>query len=268
VSESAVPGVLGPLELLAYAAALSRRARLGVAVMLTAFRPPLQLARDVASLDRLSEGRAIVGVGLGNDRERYGQYGLTVANRAAHFESGLRVLRSLLVQERTTSQEPWWDLDEVARPVPPVQAPSPPIWVGARAPAALARAARLGDGWVGAGSSTLDEFETALGMLRSCLEEAGREGGSFSVSKRVYVHVFRPGEDRSGVRARLREWFDHHYGNPVGADRFVVAGTAAECADHLGRLRALGAATVILHPMIEPLAQLDLLAEEVAPQLN
>jgi hypothetical protein len=84
----------------------------------------------------------------------------------------------------------------------------------------------------------------------------------------VYLHVLSDGEDRSPVRARLRQWFDHHYGDPAKADRFVVLGSASECADHLGRLRALGAGSLILNPLADPLEQLDRLALDVAPQLT
>jgi alkanesulfonate monooxygenase SsuD/methylene tetrahydromethanopterin reductase-like flavin-dependent oxidoreductase (luciferase family) len=121
---------------------------------------------------------------------------------------------------------------------------------------------------VGAGSSTLPEFATALGLLRRSLEAAGRADAPFAISKRVYLHVLADGDDRSDVVAQLRQWFAHHYGNPSGADRFVVVGSAAECADHVGRVRQMGASTVILHPMVEPLEQLERLTEGVVPQVR
>lgn len=267
VTEASTPEVLEPLAALTYSAAVTERARLGAAVLLTAFRAPLLLARHIATLDRLSQGRAIIGVGLGNDRRQYARFGLAVQDRVSPFESGIRVLRSLLGQEWTTSQEPWWDLDGVRRPLAPLQKPAPPLWFGARAPSALDRAARLGDGWVGAGSSTLPEFATALEFVRRSLEKAGRADTPFAISKRVYLHVLADGDDRSDVVAQVRQWFDHHYGNPSGADRFVVIGSVAECADHVGRLRQKGASTVILHPMIHQLEQLERLTEGVAPQV-
>jgi alkanesulfonate monooxygenase SsuD/methylene tetrahydromethanopterin reductase-like flavin-dependent oxidoreductase (luciferase family) len=86
---------LEPVEMLTYAAACTTRMRLGSAVLLTALRNPVHLAKSLASLDQLSAGRLVVGVGLGGDRRLYPAFGLVAARRAARFEEGLHVMRRL-----------------------------------------------------------------------------------------------------------------------------------------------------------------------------
>jgi alkanesulfonate monooxygenase SsuD/methylene tetrahydromethanopterin reductase-like flavin-dependent oxidoreductase (luciferase family) len=262
VAESSKPEVLDPLGVLHQAAALSRSPRLGAAVLLTSFRAPLRLAREIATLDRLSGGRAILGVGLGNGRDPYAQYGLSVTHRGEHFERGIRALRSLLGEERTTSHEPWWRYDDLPRPLTPVQQPLP-LWFGARSPAAIDRAVRLGDGWIAAGSARAADFTAALESVRRSLSDAGRPPETFTIAKRVYLHVAETADDDSDTRDRLRRWFGHHYGNPALADDVVVTGSAAACAEHLHLLIQRGVDTLILHPVLEPMRQLEALATGV-----
>jgi alkanesulfonate monooxygenase SsuD/methylene tetrahydromethanopterin reductase-like flavin-dependent oxidoreductase (luciferase family) len=264
VLESSVPGALDPLSVLSFAAAMSTRARIGVAILLTAFRPPLQLAREIASLDRLSGGRCIVGVGLGNDRDQYARYGISVDHRGRHFEAGTALLRRLLAEDRVTSMEPWWELDDVARPLAPVQSPTPPIWYGARQPAALDRAVRLGDGFIGAGSMSLADFEIAVGRVRELLEVHGRDAAGFTLAKRVYLHV---GEPTTAAMDAVRGWFEHEYGRPQLADDCAIVGPADVIAEHLARLRAHGVRELVLHPVVDLAEQRARLTRDVLPLL-
>jgi len=268
VAEGTGPDLLDPLAVLHHAAALSRSVRLGTAVLLPAFRTPLRLAREIGTLDRLSAGRAIIGVGLGNGRDEYRQQHLSVPHRGDHFEQGIRVLRSLLRQERTTSHEPWWSYDQVPRPLAPVQQPMPPLWFGARSPEALERAVRLGDGWIGAGSATAAEFATALDTVRRLLSEAGRPPGTFTIANRVYLHVIEPGHNVASVRERLHGWFAGHYANPLLADDVVVVGPPQACAEHLQKLSESGVDLVILHPVLDPTLQLEALVDRVIPLVD
>ena len=265
VLESGVPGALDPLSVLAFAAAMSSRARLGVAVLLSGFRPPMQLAREIASLDRLSGGRFTVGVGLGNDPAQYARYGLSVDHRGRHFEAGTILLRRLLAEDRVTSVEPWWELEDVDRPLLATQSPTPPIWYGARQPAALDRAVRLGDGFIGAGSLSPAVCEVALARVRELLEVHGRDPADFTLAKRVYLHV---GEPVPTTMDAVRAWFDHEYGKPELADHCAVVGPPEVVAEHLSHLRAHGVTELILHPVVDLPEQRARLTRDVVPLLT
>lgn len=264
VTDSSAAGVLSPLVTLAFAAAATTRVRLGVAVLLSALQAPLRLARDLASLDRLSAGRLEVGVAIGADGGTYARHGLQVHDRPAHFESNVSLLRRLLRDERITDEGPWWPMRDQPRPMAPIQKPTPPLWFGARRSAALERAVRMGDGWIGAGSMRREDFEDALRTVHAHLRSAQRDPRSFAVAKRVYVYV---GAVTGATEAALQEWFRGHYGDAELASRVMVAGPVGDVVGHLTHLRAIGVGTLVLHPVLDHGPQMQQLARDVLPQI-
>lgn len=262
--DGAGPGTMSPLVTLAHAAAVTSAPRLGVAVLRSALYSPLHLARELASVDRLCAGRLVVGVGLGNDRGAYARHGLSPRRRAVRFERGLVLLRRLLTEPDISVDEPWWSLHDQPRPLEPVQRPAPPLWFGARSRAALERAVRLGDGWIGAGSTSSADFVEALSTVRGALAADGRDPAGFAIAKRVYVHV---GPHNPGTIAALERWFESRYHDGGMADRVMVAGQADDVVAGLSRLREAGVGTIVLSPVLDRLTQLHLLAEQVVPAL-
>jgi alkanesulfonate monooxygenase SsuD/methylene tetrahydromethanopterin reductase-like flavin-dependent oxidoreductase (luciferase family) len=262
VSDSDTPNSLDPLTVLSHAAATTTRARIGVAVLLTALRDPLRLARELATIDQISGGRLIVGVGLGGNSDAYPRHGLSADGRVSRFDAGLRLLRALWTDNAVTSHTPWWQLDTIPRPLAPAQTPHPPLWFGARRGNALARAASLGDGWIGAGSMTPAEFVCALTTLENHLRALGRDRSLYTVGKRVYIHVH--GDDQAVPIAAAR-WFGRHYGDEGLAGRVAVIGDPETCATHLRWLVGLGVNSIILHPVVDQWAQIELLVNEVLP---
>jgi probable F420-dependent oxidoreductase len=256
---------LEPVELLAYAAACTARMRLGSAVLLTALRSPVHLAKSLATLDHLSGGRLDVGVGLGASPAVYPAYGLTPARRVARFVEGLEVMRRLWTEPRVTFTGDFWRLEAAAMEPKPLQRPHPPLWFGAHHPDALRRAARWGAGFLGAGSASTAAFADEVRLLRGFLGEAGRGPGSCAVGKRVYVHV-DPDRERTG--RRLAEWFGAFYGRPQLAAQVAVWGPVDECVAGLQAVAAAGAELLLLHPVLEEEAQLERFAEDLAPRLG
>src|SRR2546422_9868717 len=134
---------LEPVTLLTYAAACTERIRLGSAVLLTALRSPVHLAKTLATLDHLSAGRIDVGVGLGGNPRIYGAFGLSPERRAARFAEGLRVMKRLWTEERATSDGALLQLQKSSMQPKPFQKPHPPPWVGGRPPHAPRPAVEL-----------------------------------------------------------------------------------------------------------------------------
>ena len=256
---------LEPVALLSYAAAATRALRLGTSVMITPLRNPVQLAKSLSTLDYLSGGRLIVGVGIGGHLKLYPAFGIAPEGRARRFAEGIRVMKRLWTEERVTYDAGFWKLEGVAMEPKPVQKPHPPIWFGARQPAALRRAVELGDGWMGAGSSTPAEFTEQVGQMRALLAEAKRDPATFPISKRVYLAV-----DTNKARAleRLRGWFDAYYRNAPMAERVCLWGDAKEVAAGLRAFRAAGAELLLLNPLFDATHHLEVLAAEVIPHVT
>jgi probable F420-dependent oxidoreductase len=162
---------LDSLHLLTFAAAYTSRVRLGCAVHLTAVRGPVYLAKSLATVDHLSGGRLIVGVGLGTPRHD-AAVGVDSATRVARFTEGIRLMKALWTEPTITFDGRFFRLQDAAMEPKPVQRPHPPIWFGGSHPDALRRAARYGDGFIGAGSTSSSAFADQVRTMRKCLQEA------------------------------------------------------------------------------------------------
>jgi probable F420-dependent oxidoreductase len=252
--------VLEPISYLSYVAALTIRVRLGVSVMLLTLRNPLQLAKAVATLDFVSNGRFDFGIGMGHGQEA--TFGYARQGRVRRFEESLAVMRKLWTEADVSFAGKFWQFEGINIAPKPVQKPHPPIWFGARQPTALRRAVKFGDAFMGAGSSSNADFVSQVQQIRQFLEEERRDPATLKLSKRVYLAI---DEDRARAEARLREWFGYHYGQPEMGSRVSIWGSKAECLDKLGELVQAGAQHLLLNPVFDEMAHLELLAEEVVP---
>ncbi len=255
---------LEPVALLTYAAAVTERMKLGAAVLLTALRSPVHLAKHLASLDHLSGGRLIVGVGLGGNPKIYPAFGVPAGRRAARFAEGIEVMKQLWTKPRVTFPGEFYRLENAAMEPKPRQKPHPPLWFGAHHPDALRRTATLGDGFMGAGSISTEHFAEEVTQLRGFLREAGRDPAAFPVGKRVYIAIDR---DRDRGMRRLAEWFGAFYGRPELAGQVAVCGDVGECLDGLARVMKAGARLLMLNPVFDETEHLERLAAELAPKL-
>ncbi len=255
---------LDAIPLLTYAAAFSSRLKLGTSVMLTALSIPIPLAKSIATLDQLSGGRAIVGVGLGASTATYPAFGLPAGRRVTLFEEGIRLMKALWTEERVTFQGRFWQVDDLAANSATVQRPHPPIWFGAHSETALRRAVRMGDGWMGAGSSTTAEFKEEIALLRRLLAEEGRDPATFALSKRVYVAVTK---DKRGESERTRDWFASHYGSPDRALDVSIIGNEEECVEGLAEVVDEGIDMLMVNPIFDTMEQMERLSLDVLPKL-
>ncbi|MCV7168911.1 LLM class flavin-dependent oxidoreductase [Mycobacterium manitobense] len=262
--------VLAPLELLAYSAACTTRLRLGVGVMLTALHDPLQLAAAVTTVDRLSHGRLDLGVAAGGNRRRFEAFGVERATFVSSFTEGLELMKAAWSDEpRVTFHGRFRDVDDLPIQPKPVQRPHPPIWFGANAPKALARAVRLGDAFLGAGSSTTAAFADSVRVVRRELVEQRRDAEQFTIGKRVYLAV---DDDAERARERVLTGLRRIYGGMAGIEDVPVAGTPDDVARGLREVIDAGAQMVLLNPLgagvAEDREQMERLAAEVLPQLR
>jgi probable F420-dependent oxidoreductase len=253
--------LLDGLQVLSHVAAVTERARLGVAVIVMGRRQPALLARELATIDRLSGGRLVVGVGLGApEGERVAALGFPTDRRVRRLTEGVAVMRALWASDAAAHDGELWHFTGARVEPKPVQRPGPPVWFGAGREPALRRAARIGDGWIGSGSSSVEDFAAQAAVVRSALEEEGRDPARFAIAKRVYVAVE---DDEAVARRRLGAVIDGMYGASGLGERVAVGGPPERVAEALRALVAAGAQELALTPMYGHLAQLEALAEVV-----
>lgn len=255
---------LSPLETLTFAAAHTERLRLGCVVFVTPLHNPLHLAKYLSTLDQISRGRLEVGVGIGGGFRDFAAFGIDGSRLVARFNEGLRLMKALWTEPKVDFDGDYWKLEDAGMEPKPFQKPHPPVWFGASAPAALRRAARLGDGFFGAGSSTTEQFAQQVPVVREALAEAGRDVDSFPIAKRVYVAV---DDDADRAHRRMAEALIGIYGPEYGRKLAPVAvtGRPEDCAQGLRAVADAGAELILLTTLFEPAEQMERLAAEVIP---
>ncbi|SPE31397.1 conserved hypothetical protein [Burkholderiales bacterium] len=248
-----------PVVVLTYAAAVTSRIRLGASVVVLAIHSPLLVAHQWATLDYVSNGRAILGVGLGREHH-YRQFEVPEAGRVRRFREEVALIKALWTEPTVNYRGRFYRLQDGTMSPKPVQRPHLPIWMGVGHPNAIRRTASLADGWMGSGGSSIAEFGRSVPLLREALAQAGRDAGGFPVSKRIFIAV----DERPAVaRAELHRWFTEVYRNPAGTDASGIHGTPEQVRERLEEVVAMGANHLLLNPVSRYVEQVEALAEVV-----
>jgi len=250
---------LDALTLLTYAAALTTTIRLGVSVLVLPVHSPIQVAHRVATLDYLSGGRAVLGVGLGRDHH-YTEFQVPRERRVRRFREAVELIKALWTESKVTYRGQIFQLEGAEMGPKPVQQPHPPVWLGGGHPDALRRAAAMADGWMGAGGSSTAAFAQSVPLVRAALEVAGRDPATFPISKRVFLSVH---ERPEVAQAEVHRWFSVVYRNPDLTTTGGVFGTPEQVREQLQELVAMGANHLLLNPVTRYTEQVEALAEVV-----
>ncbi len=182
---------------LGFLAACTERVRLLTYVLIPAYRHPLAAAKAICTLDALSNGRLIVGVGAGHLRGEFAALGVDFRKRGALLEEAIGALQAALAEEFPYHEGSFWRFADLGIRPRPLQQPRPPIWIGGSSEVALRRAARLGDGWLPQGVPPMG-MKAALDYLRR-ERELYRPGEPLEVGMNSpWLYVGRPPEDFAG----------------------------------------------------------------------
>ena len=179
-------GLLEPLSTLSFLAAHTSTVRLGTAMVLLPQRNPVYTAKEVSTLDWLSNGRVDFGVGVGWLEEEFDAVNVPWPHRGRRTDEYLEVLTTLWCDETSSFEGEFYSLDPCSMFPKPVQHPHPPIHIGGESDAALARAARAGQGWHSF-NRTPDQMAAPLGRLADLLDEQGRRGEDMTITVSPYL---------------------------------------------------------------------------------
>ncbi|WP_214103020.1 LLM class flavin-dependent oxidoreductase [Acrocarpospora catenulata] len=188
--------VQDPIVTLAYLAGLTRRIRLGVAVLNLPFYSPVMLAKLLSTLQSVAGGRLDVGAGLGWVPEEFVASGVPIERRGKRAEEYIPLLRRLWSEDPVEQDGEFYTVPAAhLNPKPPVV---PPLLLGGGAPAALRRAGRLADGWISASRMDLTRLHEQISAVKEAAEQAGRDPEALRF---ICRGVTRPGDDTSGLLA-------------------------------------------------------------------
>ena len=176
--------IYDPLAVMAAIGARTTRVRIGTSVLIVPYRNPVVLAKTLSTIDRISHGRVILGIGVGWMAEEFAALGIgdQYASRGSVTDEYMAVCIDLWTQARPSSfHGRWVDYDRVGALPLPVQRPHIPIWVGGKTPAALRRVARYGQGYHSVGSSP-EELAAEVAAVHAEMAAAGRDPAELVVS--------------------------------------------------------------------------------------
>jgi len=169
------PGpVLEPMTTMAAVAARTQRLKFGPSVLITPFRSPVMMARELAMLDYMSDGRALPAVGIGVEQEReFLAAGVPFKERGRRTDEAIRIMRRCWNEERVSYGGEFWKLDDITVLPHPVQQPFP-LWIGGKSEAAMRRTGTMGDGWMPS-FITPEEFRVGVEKTQAFAAGAHRE---------------------------------------------------------------------------------------------
>lgn len=213
---------------LTYAAAFTQRVKLGSTIIVVPYRNPLVVAKMVATLDVLSNGRVIFGVGVGGAPDEFEALGVPSHQRGRRTDEYLRLMIALWTQDPTTFNGRYFSFTDVRFQPKPQQTPHPPIWVGGRSEAALRRAVALGEAWHPTAMPLLSLRER-MAQLRLLAEEAGHTS-----SPMVTVHQ------------SIRLAREHEGGHPLSdSERRLGQGTPSQLRKDIHHYREMGIPIIV-----------------------
>lgn len=262
--------IFDPLLQLAQAAVVSRRLQLGTAVYLLPLRHPTPVAKQVSTLDHLTEGRFIFGVGVGGEfPKEYEACGVPIAERGARLSESLTVLRKLWSGEPASHAGRFFQFEGVTMQPPSRQAGGPPIWCGGRSDAALRRIAALTDGWMSY-VVTPDMFRQGMEKINAAANAAGRSfDRGFGTAHLLFTRVddtYEKALDAATISLSRRYAMDFR----KAAQRYCALGPAEQVVESIRRFHEAGARHVILDfvgPYEERFTEIERFASEALPLL-
>jgi probable F420-dependent oxidoreductase len=269
---------LEPVALLSALAGVTRTIRLGTLVLVLPFRDPVAFAKEWGTLDVLSGGRSILGVGVGWNKEEFAALRIPIEERGRRMNEMLEAITALWAGGDVSYEGRYYRFEHLTVEPRPLQQPHPPIWIGggtqpsekiygeavSTVQPVLRRIAKYAATWVPHSSATAEMVAGDWELIRGYMAENGRDPDSMGRVYSNFVHILRPGEKPETAAAKFRVYsgMDLEYWQ-----QFYLLGEAEEVAERIrGKIEALGGVDeLILNPLDWDPASIEVLAERVLP---
>lgn len=178
--------VLEPLELLTFVAAITNRIKLGTSVIDMFFHNPIILAKRFATLDLLSGGRAIAGLGIGWSKDEFLASNIPMEKRGKRADEYIQLLKSIWSDEIIEFSGEFYNVPQSKIGPKPVQKPTLPIYLGGSNPNTFSRMAKYANGWIGVVRNNLDQLKVTLSLLNQKVIEANKNPDNFEIILIIY----------------------------------------------------------------------------------
>ena len=256
---------LEPLTLLAAAAGATHNIRLGTSVLLGNLRHPSHLAKIVATLDFISNGRITLGLGFGSRQNDYTAVEVPFEHRGSRAVEQVELMKRLWTEDHVTHKGKFFNVQNLTIGPRPVQKPYPPLWTGGSAETALKRAGAWANGFI-CGSSAIPDFPATWEKISGYAQAAGRDPNKITKAGLTFMAI---NDDQAKAVKTVEDYVMRYYGRLRAdvADTSLV-GSPAAIADRIGTFLSKGLDTLIIGLADPDPRQLDLFGAKILPNVK
>jgi probable F420-dependent oxidoreductase len=259
--------IIESLTVLTAVAARTSRIKLGTGILVLPLRNPVLLAKQLGSMDQLSNGRLLMGMASGWYKREFDAMGIPFERRGKIMDANLEILRALWTEPSVSGE---WGPHKVSKAVmypKPVQQPQIPILIGGYVDRVLKRAATVGDGWL-TYFYTPEAFAKSWTKIRAFAEEAGKDSNALKNAAQLPIMV---GPSRAAAEGEMMDWLNKEWDFPSNSDcsrDSAIMGTVDECVEQLEAHHEVGVQKIIFVPYKYEMSQVETIAREILPRLR
>ena len=235
--------------MMAFLAAEAKGMTIGPNILILPLLNPVHVAEESATLDVLTGGNYVLGVGLGYRPPEFDSFGIPLKERAPRFSEAIQLMRRLWTEETVTHQGRFYPVKDCGLSLKPVRPQGPPVYIAAQVDAAIRRAARIGDAWLIVNATGLEKVQEQMRTYRAALTESGRTPLEYPIARECYVgasHATAFEECRAALEYKYNAYASWGLQNPTAKvsfeefarDRFII-GDKASVKEEVARYREL-----------------------------
>jgi alkanesulfonate monooxygenase len=259
--------IIEALTLLTAIAARTKKIKLGTGVLVLPLRNPVLLAKQLSSMDLLSEGRLIMGLASGWYKREFDAVGVPFEQRGKIMDENLEILTRFWTEPMVKGQYTYHKIPAGVMYPKPVQKPRPPILIGGYVDRVLKRAAVSGDGWL-TYFYTPESFARSWAKIRDFAKEAGKDPDHLLNGAQLPIRI---GKSRAAVESEMMEWLGKEWDYAAWSESTkdsAIIGTVDECVEQLKAHLAVGVQKLIFVPYRYEMEQIEIIAREIIPRLK
>ncbi len=259
--------IIESLTLLTAIAARTKKIKLGTGILVLPLRNPVLLAKELSSMDLLSNGRLLMGMASGWYRREFDALGVPFEKRGKIMDENLDIMTRFWTEDMVKGQFTYHKIPAGVMYPKPVQKPRPPILIGGYVDRVLKRAAVSGDGWL-TYFYRPEDFTKSWAKIRNFAEEAGKDPDSLLNAAQLPIRV---GKSRAAVESDMMDWLGKEWDYASWSDSTkdsAILGTVDECVEQLKAHLAAGVQKLIFVPYRYEMEQIEIIAREIIPRLK
>jgi len=258
--------IIDSLTVLTAVAARTKRIKLGTGILVLPLRNAVALAKQLSSMDQLSEGRMLMGMASGWYKREFDAMGIPFDQRGKIMDENLEIMRRLWLEPSVSGDYRNHKISKAVMYPKPVQQPIP-LLIGGYVDRVLKRAATNGDGWL-TYFYRPEHFKTSWDKIRSYAKEAGKDPDKLLNASQLPIMV---GKSREAVQADMMDWLNKEWDFPEHSDcsrDSAIMGSVDECVEQLREHLAAGVQKIIFVPYKYQPEQVEIIAREIIPRLK